>query len=251
MSGYVTKTVFPSDYYTEGTKPNHDYYFPSEGYSIATNRIIIKAILEGEFRFDVEFSSVTNDDYLKEKSVVLNKDDSEPVFMYSHDNFPGHTPNSGVLRPNETELHIEKLIDSNLEMRKDIEAIRSRNKEAIIIVAGDHGPYLTKNGIGLDDYALEDIDKFDIQDRYGTFLAISWPNQDLGIKNNIQTIQDIFPAVASYIYSDTEIFEKIKMDSTILPPNKVGGILVKDGEIIGGKYDSERLFKVEGIRVKK
>ena len=65
-------------------------------------------------------------------------------------------------------------------MKQDIEAIIANDPEAIIVIAGDHGPSLTKNCsiLGKDDYNLSEISRLDIQDRFATFLAIRWPTKD-------------------------------------------------------------------------
>ena len=47
------------------------------------------------------------------------------------------------------------------------------NPKLIITMTGDHGPFLTKNGYGLNkernNFKEEDIERYDIQDRFGFF----------------------------------------------------------------------------------
>lgn len=245
---YTTHTAVASDYMTKGYSPDYDYVFPDERYSINPDEIIIKAILEGEFRFDADFSDIDYPMYVDYKQSVLERNLSQAEFMYTHNNYPGHSQNSGVLLPNETELHIEGIHRANQEMRDDIEAIQLENRDAIVIVAGDHGPYLTKNGIGLSSYDLSEINRMDIQDRYGTFLAIHWPDPTYEEKFDIQVVQDVIPAVISYLYGDDTLFDETRMQRETFRTATVGGAVVKDGIIVGGADDGLPLFEETGVR---
>ena len=248
MHKYRTKLVLPNDYLTKGQEPSYDVVFPNAESSIDPSKIIIDAILEGEFRFDVEYSKVTYDDYLSKKNHELSSKDSNPSFIYTHSNYPGHSQNSGVLRPNETELFFERLDKANIEMRNDLTALNIDKGNSIVIVLGDHGPYLTKNGIGLSSYSTSEIDRLDIQDRYGTFLGILWPNdiQDFDIK----IVQDIVPAIAAYIYDDSSIFTDSIVSRDVIESKVIGKASIRDGYIVGGINDGEPLFMKNGRRSK-
>lgn len=245
---YTTHTAVSSDYMTKGFMPEYDYVFPDTRYSIDPDEIIIKAVLEGEFRFDADFSTIDYDSYVEYKQNVLARDLSEPEFMYTHNNYPGHSQNSGVLRPDEMDLHFEGIVRANQEMRDDIEAIQLENRDAIVIVAGDHGPYLTKNGIGLSSYDLAEVNQMDIQDRYGAFLAIHWPDSTYEEKYDIQVLQDVIPAVISYMYEDDRLFDDTRMDRETFHTSSVSGAVVRDGIIIGGADDGRPLFEKNGVR---
>lgn len=248
---YTTHTAVSSDYMTKGFMPEYDYVFPDTRYSIDPDEIIIKAVLEGEFRFDADFSTIDYESYVEYKQNVLARDLSEPEFMYTHNNYPGHSQNSGVLRPDETDLHFKGIVRANQEMREDIEAIQLENREAIVVVAGDHGPYLTKNGIGLSSYDLAEINQMDIQDRYGAFLAIHWPDPTYEEKYDIQILQDVVPAVISYMYEDDSLFDATRMERETIYTSAVSGAIVRDGIIIGGADDGRPLFEETGIRPSK
>jgi hypothetical protein len=51
-------------------------------------------------------------------------------------------------------------------------------------------PSMTKQGYGLGrgltDYRSDDIDRFDIQDRFGAFLAIRWPEDGYAERYDIK-----------------------------------------------------------------
>ena len=127
--------------------------------------------------------------------------------------------------------------------------LNAKNSTDIIIIAGDHGPYLTKNGIGLSpDYKLKNVNRLDIQDRFGVLLAIHWPEEKYIDKYKIRILQDVLPAAFSYIYNDDSIFEEAKMSNKVVKSPVISGASIKDGVIIGGKDDGKDLFKTVGIR---
>ena len=248
-NGYFMQSVQTSDYMTKDHTPKHDFAFPDGRHSIGAHRIIIDAVIEGEFRFDAEFSDTTYDDFVNAKTTALSYNTQQPKYLYSHSDFPGHSQNSGVLRPDESERHFGGLDVANREMRQDIETIRSMNRDAIIIIAGDHGPYLTKNGIELEgEFDISEVDALDIQDRFGTFLAISWPENDIENNYDIKVIQDVIPAVIAYIFDDVSLYEPLRMDRQLVYTSVISGADVKDGIIIGGLDDGKPLFKVNGMR---
>lgn len=125
------------------------FSYPSDSYSIDPSITIRNVRLDGEFRSDADFSTLTYDDYLEAKHHVLNRKPHDINFYYSDDELPGHSQNSGVLRPDESEIHFGNLDKVNLEMPNNISAIQVHNKNAIIVVRGDHGPYLRKIVLGL------------------------------------------------------------------------------------------------------
>ena len=117
--------------------------------------------------------------------------------------------------PDETELFKDRLDLANDEMKQDIETITQNDPGAIVVVAGDHGPYLTKNctTILAGHYDISEISRLDIQDRFGTFLAIRWPTEDFSEYDDITVLQDIFPAIFAYLFKDDGFLEA-KVDST-------------------------------------
>jgi len=244
QNGYNTIGIFASDYLLRGHKPYYDECFPvlSKRQASSSHTLIITSILEGEFRFDfeVEFGDVDYPEYVKKKRHFLALNHVKPIFMYTHTHYPNHSQNSGKCLPDETERYLERVKIANNEMKEDIKTIIHSNPNSIVIVAGDHGPYLTKNCTGLEDYDEKDIDQLDVQDRYGVFLAIKWPEGADVKKYDIKILQDVFPAVLAYIYDDPEIL------NAKIPPVTLGtitdGVRVENGIIVGGKDDGKPLF---------
>ena len=237
--GYKTYGVFPSDYFIRGISPSYDYSFPS--FSSPANTLL-KAILIGEFQFDVTFNEVTKEQFILEKINFFSEESEEPKFIYMHTNLPNHSQNSGACLVNEGELFRERLSRANLEMRQDVEIIIENDPEAIVIVVGDHGPYLTKNcTTTMSSYDISEISRLDIQDRFGTFLAIRWPTEDFELYDEIVVLQDLFPVIFAYLFQDQRLLES-KVEPATLESGRISGAAVVDGVIEGGIHNGEFLF---------
>lgn len=156
----------------------------------------MKAVLIGEFRFDEEFNTQTYQQFVEIKRKLFEENQPDQRFIYVHTELPNHSQNSGACLGDETALYAERLTRANIEMKEDIDKIIEFDSESIIIVAGDHGPYLTKNCYYLvGDYTTTEIDRLDIQDRFGAFLAIRQPDESYGSYDQITVIQDLFPEI--------------------------------------------------------
>jgi len=234
--GYVTYGLFASDYYFLEVEPTYDHSIPGRATSPG---ILIRAIFMGEFKFDVSYNKIPREQFTETRLEIFENVSKQPRFVYTHSDLPGHSQNSGSYQDDETLLYQERLLDANAEMRQDITSILENDPGALIIVAGDHGPYLTKNCASIEDgYAASEISRLDIQDRFGTFLAIRWPPGGNTFKyDDITVLQDIFPAVFAYMFTDEQLLE-----SKISPITNSTIVRVENGLIVGGMDDGEALF---------
>ena len=240
--GYETYGIFDGDYLLQGIGSSYDFSFPKASSSFSSSKLLMKAIFMGEFRFDVGFEKASREQFLEYKLSIFESVPNKPAFVYVHGNLPGHSQFSGACRPNEIELFKERLMQANDQMKQDIETITQKDPGAIIVVAGDHGPDLTKNCVWLGGhYDISEISRLDIQDRYGAFLAIKWPVEDFSEYDDITVLQDIFPAIFAYLFKDDRLLEA-KVASTTLEDGWVSGASVKNGIIYGGINDGEPLF---------
>lgn len=246
--GYETYGIFISDYFFWGIGSKYTHSFPSQNASpgnIITANMLVKAIFMGEFRFDVETDNPLfepDDQFTAYKANLFRTVPDKPRFVYLHNPRPGHSQDSGVCLPNETELFRERLTVANEEMRRDVDTITQNDPGAIIIVAGDHGPYLTKNCTATaPDYDISAISRLDIQDRFGTFLAIKWPTEDYVKYDDITVLQDIFPVLFAYLFKDPKLLEA-KVEPATLENYKISRASVKNGIIQGGIHDGQPLF---------
>ncbi len=253
--GYKTYGVFDNSWNLRGLpidQIKYDNCFPRPS-GVMDSKVLVNAIFTGEFSDAVSFEGVDYNSYIDHKHKVIKKEYPCPVFMYSHSSFPGHGPSGMGMRLEEREGkiagHLEGIQKANVEMKQDVDVIIKSNPDAIVVIAGDHGPFLTKTGYGLSKgrggFSAEDIDRYDIQDRFGSFLAIRWPEKKYAEKYDIKVFQDIFPAIFSYLYDDDSIFNKIRIERVTREIKRILGVYVKDGVIYGGKDNGQKLFLME------
>ncbi len=239
--GYETHGIFPSDNMFRQADSTYSSAFPPRQPFSQTAGPLTSAVLLGEFLFEGSFVTVDYQEYLEEKRRVLGLDSSDPTFLVTHNSYPGHSQNSGACRPKEFEDYANRLGKANREMTMDIRAITDFD-DAIVIIAGDHGPYLTKNCYRLTDYPSEEISRLDVQDRFGAFLAIRWP-REISSNSRIEIVQDIFPAVFSALIGSESLFEEARIVGSTLG-DYAGPVRVEGGVIRGGQHDGEPLFLV-------
>ena len=123
-----------------------------------------------------------------------------------------------------------------------------RKLRSIIIVVGDHGPYLTGNCFRMrsPEFSPDQIGRAEIQDRFGSFVAIRWPDNGYEDYDDLTILQDLFPVIFAYLYRDIDLLST-RPSSELLPKDRLGiaGVNVVDGIISAGKNRGERLFETE------
>ena len=111
---------------------------------------------------------------------------------------------------------------------------------------------VTKNCTDLVNFEMSTIDKYDVQDRYGTFLAIHEPEDLFYHVDDVQIIQDIFPSILANITNNKLLFKELKTERKFFDRfnNRIGGVSILDGIIIGGKDDGNPLFEKRSYQIK-
>ena len=240
-NGYETFGIFPNDYFFQKVGQHYTHNYPKLN---PPYNVLAKGILTGIFSHSWLYSSPKT--FSETKKNVLSSTSHKSKFVYSHEKFPNHSQNSGKALGNEILIYKNKLSIANKQMRKDIDTIMNYSPNAIIIINGDHGPYLTKNCTYLNRnpgyYKIEDVNQLDIQDRYGCFLAIKWPDDARINHNKIKILQDIFPSVFAYLYNDDSMLSSRLEQKIFCSRINLCGVLVEKGVIIGGKDNGKFIF---------
>ena len=242
--GYKTYGLFRTDYFFRSTTPTYDFSFPTSESFLASDRLLIQAILMGEFQADLETVSKSPVRFLATKREIFKSAPKESRFIYMHTDLPGHSQLSGSCLADEVQRYNERLGYANNEMRVDLEELIKSDPNSIIVVASDHGPYLTKScgPTGRGGYDISKIDRLDIQSRFGTFLAIRWPGRDFEKYDDITVLQDLFPSIFADIFNDQGML-KAKVEPVTIENQFISGASVKNGIIYGGIDDGGLLFE--------
>ena len=105
----------------------------------------MKSLLMGEFTSSANqiFSKTKPETFIENKRVFMGSN-THPKFLYTHTG-PNHSPYNVKCRKDEIEQFHTRLKHANMEMKKDIDIIIKNNPDALIIIAGDHGPYIVGN----------------------------------------------------------------------------------------------------------
>jgi hypothetical protein len=225
--GLVLKVLEEHGYQTYGVlnpylfrqEPSYDFSFPPVS-GLGPHLAMLEGLRAGNFLFTlVTESGYRHETWVNEKRRVLSAGTDNPKFLYAHSPFPGHSQNSGKCREDEIQLHQEKLKVANEEMRLDIKTILASRRDAIIIINGDHGPYLTGDCLFMKDFSSGQLTRLHLQDRVGAFLAIRWPTDPKSADLGIVTLQQTFEAVFKYLF-EVENVLLVRPSATVNAPSR-------------------------------
>ena len=243
QQGYKTHGVlYPSFLMNE---IGYDFSFPKtdKNYSLGLSSIF-EGLKEGEFRFALinEPRNFERSEWIEKKRQVLGEKTDYPKFMYSHTG-PSHSQNSGTCLPNESALFEQRLIEANNEMIQDVETVLASKRDAIIIINGDHGPYLTGDCYGLKGVKINNISQLHLQDRIGTFLAIRWPDDTFKELDKITTLQDTFEVIFKYLFESDRVLRNPTSTTTIAIGSTFPKGFVENGKIMLGSNKGRMLYE--------
>ncbi len=169
--------------------------------------ILLRGIFQGEMNFDTK-GWIDNENSLlnqiQNRKHELIRDSQKPKFVVNHLFLPGHSQNSGVCMPDETENWVVNLTLALSQMEADFATVANNDPEAIVIAIGDHGPSLTGDCYRLAGWPKSKITPDHIWDRIGTMVAIRWPDKEKAARydSSLITNQDVFPIVFAYLMDD-------------------------------------------------
>jgi len=201
-NGYQTNYILNDGFIHSNPTFSGDYLYPR---TTSNDHTILYSTLIGEFIWNLEFKMIDWDAWEQAQTARIRLQVDNPKFLYSHHNKPGHSQNSGTLLQLDVDDYIEDTKIANELIIDDVEDILSLEKDAIIIIAGDHGPFLTGDASGLFEYKEHEISGLHLIDRFGTFLAIKYPDSiTQPDKHDITLLQNIFVYIFSILYEDDD-----------------------------------------------
>ncbi len=158
-------------------------------------------------------------------------------FIFLHMYLPLHTEASSTKyghcnEAEETRLYAERLSDTHRIMLAEIEKIIAKDNDALIILAGDHGPYI------LDRCAGQPVVKTiaEVTELQGAFLAIRWGEDYHGkYDQEIKTSANLFRYIFSYLLGHEQLLDNKPADDVFYKHNAKTLKSIADGVIIIGK----------------
>ena len=123
-----------------------------------------------------------------------------PVVTYSHVMMPGHSPR-GCNEPQKVlNKYGEELTQANEWIDRAVKKIEAIDNDAIIMVLGDHGAFISNNCTWSDpDVSSREA----INDNLGVLIAVKWPpDYDNRYDDNIHTLMDLSWYLLQYLSED-------------------------------------------------
>ena len=167
-------------------------------------------------------------------SLESTKESNTPLFTYIHIAEPGHPPS--VMRGRcdeayEREAYARRIGTANTFLKDTINEIIGNDPAAVIVLAGDHGPWIKNSCETVAD--LHSVT--DYRDRVSALLAIRWPQGYAGkYDSSIKTPINVFRYLLAELATADEplLATRQPEDVFIQGTNGIAQILA-DGEVIG------------------
>ena len=194
-----------------------DYLAPWQGglaYKYAGAHDLLLSVFLWEFRFNLMSPLGEPLNYGPEADRVFDEAhaqyltrDMGPKFFSSHTFRPGHTANTPRCLKSQRESFQGKIDEAVGVMRENIQSILEVDPSAIIVVLSDHGAQLAGDcSIELETFKANEVTELMFWDRYGTLLAIRWPDSMKARQydSDLRLIQDIGPTILAYLSDSKE-----------------------------------------------
>lgn len=141
-----------------------------------------------------------------------------PTFTYLHAHLPDHTHNRGRCdTAKQTRYYAQRIRRANAWLIGVVRDILRVDVNALVIIASDHGGYVTN-----DCTTLRRLPStfFPVQDRLGAFLAIRWGGTVAGSAPEIRTSARLFSTIVAQLAEDPRLLRQAPADSAFLPIGK-------------------------------
>lgn len=204
-NGYRVESIQQS--FMTGAYQYFDVNLPPREFSLVEKGdflyFLFKAIFAGEFQFE-DIISAGGDLSIHKKEVLESGAQRRVVVIHNY--YPGHSQLSGACLPNQKEIYETRFAMARDMLREDLARIKTHDPNAIIVVMGDHGPYLTGDCTSLAKNNPLTVTEEEVFDRFSTLMAIYWPDKEKGAKygHDVRINQDLLPVIFAYLYDSEE-----------------------------------------------
>lgn len=197
-SGYHTSYLLSSYCMPgKGERKPGDYYFPTAAAEKKPEEVLLPLILSGFLSQSADtFNAYTDEQWESAKKKVLCEAVLRQSFVYAHTDLPAHlVPNAKYRKSDREEfsLYERRLATANLRIRNDIAFLLENDPRAIVIIASDHGGYVTGEKFN---------DARNILDYFGVQLLVKWPDDYEPCLRKIRCLQDAALEVLIYLTDD-------------------------------------------------
>lgn len=222
LNGYIMPTA--------GERMPGDYYFPTPSGIVPQEKILYACILRGVMSRSANvFNYYTHSEWVARKRELIDCAETSNNFIYAHASLPDHT--NRLVRDPEGDASAQRSYAARLklaqdELEEDVRRIVKRDKDAVVIVASDHGPSLFMSDLA------DSPDARHLLDAYGIFLAIRWPT-DYKPCLRLTCLQNVMLEVLIYLTGKKSL-ARFASDGATLPwmdPMKFPSGAVLDGVI--------------------
>ncbi len=157
--------------------------------------------------------------------------------IFSHLYLPMHTAMSSTQyghchQEDETKLYAERLFETHKVMLAEIEKIVAKDKDALVILAGDHGPYILNRCAGRPVMKTA----AEVTEPQGAFLAIKWgKDYDGRYDDKIKTSANLFRYIFSHLLGHEQLLKSKPDDDAFYMHDDKIIKSIDDGTIIVGE----------------
>ena len=229
----------------ENERTPGDYYFPERKDILGKDQILKSCIFKGMMTpVSSVFNNYSHEDWLRAYDAVMSRSANALEFVYAHSSFPMHAKVDPKYRLNDSEEQKKyglRLAKANQEIKHTLELIKG-NKDAIVIIASDHGGALL-----LPD-PPGNYDMRHLLDRHGILLAIRWP-EDYKPCLKLNSLQNVCLEVMIYLSCDTNLAKFYNPSPTEKMNEPIGSPtgLIRDGVVQSGKHRGRTIFDAAAV----
>lgn len=224
-----------------GERMPGNFYFPAPQAIVRPELVLMPCVLRGAFSQTANvFNEYTYEEWVEAKRSVISEFSGSCNFLYAHSSLPSHVnwyPKYRQSDKEEQREYKERLDVATAELRDDVDQILAKDRNAIVILASDHGGFL------MTPDELDNPDARNLLDHQGILLAIRWP-RDYRPCVNIQSIQNALVEVLVYMTNCKKLASLVSdnaMQNVGFPMGNTMGV-VRNGIIQSGPDAGKSLF---------